>query len=89
MQGTIGTGKYYLIGTIKNALETESLLEKTPLLLLAPRGVAYFNISATTIHYALRILIKEIICIHGSCLITLPEYMKHVKYILIYEMSFI
>ena len=89
IQGTAGTGKSYLIGAIKNTLDSVSLPGKSPLLLLAPTGVAAFNISATTIHSALHISIKEITHLQGPQLITLQEEMKYVKYILIDEMSFI
>ena len=60
IQGTAGTGKSYLIGAIKNTLENLSHPGKSPLLLLAPTGVAAFNISVRTIHFALHIPIKEI-----------------------------
>ena len=61
IQGTAGTGKSYLIGAIKNALENSSHPRKIPFLRLAPIGVADFNISATTIHSTHHIPIKEII----------------------------
>ena len=89
IQGTAGTGKSYLIGAIKHAMETDSLPNKSPLLLLAPTGVAAFNISASTIHSALKIPVRDMIELQGSRLISLQEEMRHVKYILIDEMSFI
>ena len=89
IKGTAGIEKSYLIGDIKNALEVESLLGKITLFrLLAPMGVATFNISAKTIHSTVHILIKEITHLQGSRLINLQEEMKHVMYILIDEMSF-
>ena len=60
IQGNFGMGKMYLIGAIKNTLENLSHLGKSPLLLLAPTGVEDFNISATIVHSALHIPIKEI-----------------------------
>ena len=60
IQGTAGTGKSYLIGAIKNTLANLSHPGKSPLLLLAPTRVEAFNISATTVHSALHIPIKEI-----------------------------
>ena len=89
IQGTAGTGKSYLIGAIKHAMETDSLPNKSPLLLLAPTGVAAFNISASTLHSALKIPVRDMIELQGSRLISLQEEMRHVKYILIDEMSFI
>jgi hypothetical protein len=48
-----------------------------------------FKISTTIIHYVLHIPIKDMDYLQGSCLITLQEDTKNVKYILIDEMSFI
>ena len=53
IQGTAGTGKSYLINTIKKALYSQAVAGHNPLLLLAPIGVASFNIHATTIHTGL------------------------------------
>ena len=75
IQGTAGTGKSYLIGAIKHAMETDSLPNKSPLLLLAPTGVAAFNISASTIHSALKIPVRDMIELQGSRLISLQEEM--------------
>ena len=55
---------------------------------MAPMVVATFNISIATIHLTLNIPIKEMTNLQGSCLITMQEEMKHVKYILMDEMSF-
>ena len=73
IQGIAGAGNSYLIGAIKNTLENLSHLGKSPLLLLAPVGVATFNLSATTVHSALHILIKEINYLRGPSLINLQE----------------
>ena len=59
------------------------------LLLLAPTGVAAFNISTTTVHSALHIPIKDVNPLRGPSLINLQEEYKNVKYILIDEMNFI
>ena len=77
-----------MIGAIKISLETESLLERSPLLLLAQTEVAKFNISTSKIHSTLHIPLKKIIDLQRSSSITLQEEMKHVKNILIDEMSF-
>jgi hypothetical protein len=42
-----------------------------------------------TIHSALHIPVRDMTNLQGSCLITLQEEMRHIKYILIDEMSFI
>ena len=85
----MGTGKSYLIGAIKNTLANLSHPGKSPLLLLAPPGVAAFNISATTLHSVLHIPIKEINPLQGPSLINLQEELSNVKYILIDEIIFI
>ena len=53
IQGTVGTGKSYLINTIKKALYSQAVASHNPLLLLAPTEVVAFNIHATTIHIRL------------------------------------
>ena len=58
IQGTVDTGDSYLIGAIKNTLENILHPRKSPLLLLAPLGVAAFNISATTFHSSFHIPTK-------------------------------
>jgi len=89
IQGTSGTGKSHLIGAIKQRLEIDSLPHKSPLLLLAPTDVVAFNIFASTIHSSFYIPVRNFTNLQGSCLLTLQHEMKHVKYILIDEMSFI
>ena len=77
IQGIAVTLKSYMIGVIKNALETMSFLEKIPLLILDHTRVANFNIYVTKIHSALQLPIKDITPLQGSCLITLQEEMTH------------
>ncbi|XP_059073340.1 uncharacterized protein LOC131874117 [Cryptomeria japonica] len=62
---------------------------QSPLLLLAPTGVATFNIGASTIHSKLRIPIQDFSQLEGTRLTTFQEELSYVKYILIDEMSFI
>lgn len=64
IQGTTISRKSYLIGAIKMALKIESFLEKSPLLLLGPTSVATFNISASIVHFALHIAIKNMTYLH-------------------------
>ena len=59
------------------------------LLLLAPIGVATFNIQASTIHGALWIPIKEMVPLQGQLLASFQQTMQFVQYIVIDEMSFI
>ncbi|XP_059070553.1 uncharacterized protein LOC131860191 [Cryptomeria japonica] len=89
IQGTTGTGKSYLIGAISQALENAAMPSRSPLLLLAPTGVAAFNIGASTVHSKLRIPIRDFTQLQGTRLAIFQEEMAHSKYILIDEMSFI
>ena len=89
IQGTAGTGKSYLISCLKYALQTPCEQSGYVLLLLAPIGVAVFNIHASTIHSALRIPIVEMHPLEGQSLSKLQEEFCHIRYILIDEMSFI
>ena len=49
VQGTTGTRKSYLIGAINKYLNQVALPHHFPLLLLAPIGVATYNIARSTI----------------------------------------
>lgn len=89
VQGIVGTGKSHLIKRIKIALMITTPIGQSPLLLLAPIGIATFNIQAPKIHSALRIPIKEMVPLQGQMLATLQESMYFIRYILIDEMSFI
>jgi hypothetical protein len=89
IQGTAGIGKSYLIHYIKETLSSQAPSGHSPLLLLAPTGVATFNIYATTIHVGLRIPIKDMRPLHGQYLTMFQEEMKHIYYILIDEMRFV
>ena len=83
IQGTAGTDKSYLISCLKSALQTPYEQSASPLLLLAPIGVASFNIHASTIHSALRIPIVEMQPLEGQSLSKLQEELRHIRYILI------
>ena len=58
-------------------------------MILAPIEVAAFNINATTIHSALKILIRDMHPLNGQGLTTFQEAMQYIRYILIDEMTFI
>ena len=66
-----------------------SMTNPSPLLLLAPTGVATFNIGACTIHSKLRIPITNFAQLQGTRLASFQQEMQNIKYILIDEMSFI
>jgi hypothetical protein len=89
IQGTTGTGKSYLISCFKASLNMHSPYGQSPILLLAPTGVASFNIQATTIHETLKIPIKKFHPLQAQTLAVFQEEMKHIRYVLIDEMSFI
>ena len=89
IQGMTCTSKSYLIGTIKNALSFQVIIGHNLLLLLAPTGIATFNIHAITIHVGIWIPIKDMNPLHGQDLSVFQEEMKHIQYILIDEMRFI
>jgi ATP-dependent DNA helicase PIF1 len=89
IQGTVGTGKSYMINCIKASLNQQSPYGHSPILLLAPTGVAAFNIQATTIHSALKIPIKNFQPLQTQTLAVFQEMMKHIRYVLIDEMRFI
>jgi ATP-dependent DNA helicase PIF1 len=85
----MGMGKSYLIGAINQSLQMASMTNSSPLLLLAPTGVAAFNIGASTIHSKLRIPITDFAQLQGTRLASFQQEMQNIKYILIDEMSFI
>ena len=89
LQGTTGMGKSYLINCIRTSLQNTSPHGLTPILVLAPTGIAAFNIHATTIHATLKIPVREMKQLQGQTLTTYQEKMKNIKYILIDEMGFI
>ena len=59
------------------------------MLLRAPTGIAAFNIHAKTIHSALKIPIRDMKPLQGQSLALFQEQMRHIRYILIDEMSFL
>lgn len=78
-----------MIGVVKQILEIDYFLEKSPLPLLAPTSVGTFNISSSTVNFMIHIPNKDMTYLESSHLINLQRNMQHVKYILIDEMSFI
>lgn len=60
-----------------------------PLLALVPMGVAAYNIRASIVHTTLWIPIRDMNPLKGQPLTIFQEDLKHIKYILIDEMSFL
>lgn len=60
-----------------------------PLISLVPMGVAAYNICASTVHTNLQIPIRNMNPLKGQLLTIFQEDFKHIKYILIDEMSFL
>ena len=89
VQGTAGTGKSFFIRCIRESLSLTKNLNQSPILLLAPTGVASFNIQASTIHSALHIPLKKFMPLEGNSLSNLQQELHHIHYILIDEMSFL
>ena len=89
IQGTVGTGKSFLIHYISHALSTSIDNGRSLFLLLAPTGIAAFNIHAKTINSTLKIPIKDMRPLQGQSLAIFQEEMRHIRYILIDEMSFL
>ncbi|XP_059064701.1 uncharacterized protein LOC131856793 [Cryptomeria japonica] len=89
IQGTTGIGKSFLIDYIRQKLNIFGTNTTNTLFVLAPTGIAAYNIQGTTIHAGLRIPIKEMHPLIGKALFTFQECFRHVKYLLIDEMSFL
>ena len=83
VSGTAGTGKSFLIGCLKRLLGRKVVV-------LAPTGVAAFNVNGCTLHSALRLPTKgEIKNLEGDALRQLQETLAEVEYIIIVEMSMV
>jgi hypothetical protein len=92
VMGTTGTGKLYLIRAIKGRLRRMAGIgSKTPVLVIAPTGVAAFNINGSMIHLTLSIpiLTDKSININGDKLKQLQERLENVTYFIINEKSMV
>ena len=93
IMGTAGTGKSYLINMIDKRLQElakNNNIESSPLVKLAPTGVAAFNIRGATIHSTLSIPVSSSnFDIDGKRLKNLQEKLHDVIYIIIDEKSMV
>ncbi|CAG8693793.1 19015_t:CDS:2 [Cetraspora pellucida] len=93
IMGTAGTGKSYLINAIQQRLQEiakRNRIDSSPVIVLAPTGVAAFNIHGTTIHSALSLPVNcNNFDINGECLKQLQKKLNGVKYIIIDEKSMV
>ena len=91
VMGTAGTGKTYLINAIRGRLrEMTGVRFKSPVLVLAPTGVAAFNINGITVHSALSIpIIAKDLDINGERLKQLQNRLQDVIYVIIDEKSMV
>ena len=91
--GTAGTGKSYLIKAIRSRLrEMAGIGSESPVLVLAPTGVAAFNINGRTIHSTLSIPIivnSKNLNINGERLKQLQSRLQNVRYFIIDEKSMV
>ena len=81
--------KYYLIHCLCHAFSNSEKLEKILFLFLAPTGITDFNINGKTVHASLKIPIKDMKPLQQRPVSLFQEQMRHIRYILIDEMSFI
>src|SRR5277367_6414695 len=96
IMGTAGTGKSYLIRAIRKRLRTMARTNSSnpPAIVLAPTGVAAFNINGAMIHSMLSISIinnkhGKGLDIEGERLKQLQERLQDVLYVIIDEKSMV
>jgi len=92
VMGTTGTGKSYLIRAIRDRLCTMAGSgSEPPVLVIAPTGVAAFNINGATIHSTLSIPIfnTKNFDLDGNRLKQLQERLQNVIYLIIDEKSMV
>lgn len=89
--GTAGTGKSYLIKSIRKHLNLMTENESSPVQVIAPTGVAAFNINGSTIHSTLSVPIhnKAKSELDGNRLKQLQERLQNVIYLIIDEKSMV
>ena len=83
VSGTAGTGKSYLIHCLR-------LLLKDKVCVVAPTGVAAFNVDGNTLHSLLHLPTKgEFKDLEGEHLIKLQQSLANMRYLIIDEMSMV
>jgi ATP-dependent DNA helicase PIF1 len=91
IDGTAGTGKSYLIDAISKAL-TEMALERgkrSPIMRVAPTGIAAFNIHGSTLHSALSLPVRGNVKLNAQQLLILQGRLASIKYIILDEKSMV
>jgi hypothetical protein len=91
VDGTAGTGKPYLIDAISKAL-AEMAMErgkKSPVLRLAPTGVAAFNIHGATVHSSLSLPVRGEDRLTSDQLLQLQGRLGPIEYIILDEKSMV
>src|SRR5204862_79856 len=94
VMGTAGTGKSYLINMIRIRLceiaRSHDVNAESPIVVLAPTGVAAFNIRGTTIHSTLSIPVSsKTFDLNGESLKKLQNRLKGISYFIIDEKSMV
>jgi DNA replication protein DnaC len=92
VMGTAGTGKSLLIRAIRyRLLELTEIKSNSPVLILAPTGVAAFNINGETIHsaFSIPIPIGNNLDITGERLNHLQNRLQNIEYFIIDEKSMV
>jgi ATP-dependent DNA helicase PIF1 len=91
IDGTAGTGKSYLIDALSKAL-TEMALERgkrSPIMRVAPTGIAAFNIHGSTLHSALSLPVRGNAKLNAQQLLILQGQLASIKYIILDEKSMV
>jgi ATP-dependent DNA helicase PIF1 len=88
---TAGTGKSYLIWAITKALTqiANEQGKESPVIRIAPTGIAAFNIHGTTIHQAFSLPKSGLPKLDPQYLLQLQTRLRHCKYIILDEKSMV
>jgi ATP-dependent DNA helicase PIF1 len=91
VDGTAGTGKSYLIDAITKALNglAQEHGQKSPILRVAPTGIAAFNIRGATLHQALSLPTRGFSKLTSQQLLLLQGRLKPIKYVILDEKSMV
>lgn len=93
IMGTAGTGKSYLIKAVRQSLQylaREHAVNQSPVVVLAPTGVAAFNIDGRTIHSALLLpLGSKAVDLSHEKIKTLQAKLDGVRYVIVDEKSMV